>query len=167
MTVRPDLRPPGRTRRALPVAGAALTGLLLSAAPAHAASTHSTDDFAFDTAPGELCAFSVHVAVHDEFDNTVQATADGSRLIFHTVETDTISANGKTVHGLPYHYTINGTMDADGNLVSAVATGEAWRFQLPDGGIWSAGGRNDFLTGVIRGSWSIGEDLGPVCDALA
>ncbi len=43
----------------------------------------------------------------------------------------------------------------------------AWRFRLPDGGVWSAGGRNNFLTGEQVGSWVVGDDLGPVCAALA
>ena len=37
---------------------------------------------------------------------------------------------------------------------------------LPDGSLWSAGGHNDYLTGVLTGSWSFEDGLGPVCDAL-
>jgi hypothetical protein len=55
---------------------------------------------------------------------------------------------------------------ADGHLVDVHAQGEEWRFHLPDGSIWSAGGRNDFLTGVLTGSWSFEDGPGPVCDAL-
>jgi hypothetical protein len=132
---------------------------------AHATSTHSTDDFDFD-ADG-LCAFTVHLTVHNETDTTRQATASGSIVLDHVTEIDTISANGVTVQGLPYHYTVHRVVDSAGNQISAIAEGEAWRFRLPDGGVWSAGARNDFLTGEQVGSWVVGDDLGPVCDALA
>jgi hypothetical protein len=132
---------------------------------AQATSTHSTDDFDFD-ADG-LCAFTVHLTVHNETDTTRQATANGSVVIDHTTETDTISANGVTVQGLPYHYTVHRTLDAAGNDLTAIAQGEEWRFRLPDGGVWSAGGRNNFFTGDLVGSWSFEDTLGPVCDALA
>jgi hypothetical protein len=144
---------------------ACTTALVAVPGAAHATSTHSTDDFDFD-ADG-LCAFTVHLTVHNEADTTQEATAHGSIVLDHVTETDTVSANGVTVQGLPYHYTVHRVLDSAGNQVSAIAQGEQWRFRLPDGGVWSAGGRTDFLTGGQVGSWAVGDDLGPVCDALA
>ena len=147
-------------------AAAAVSGLLLvTTGPAYAASTHETDDFDFD-ADG-LCAFTVHLSVHNEIDIQTHTTASGSVEIDHATETDTISANGATIVGLPYHATLHRTFDTAGNQLTAIASGEEWRFRLPGGGIFSAGGRNDFLTGRIVGSWSFDDGLGSVCDALA
>jgi hypothetical protein len=136
-------------------------------APAHAAYTHYTDDFELDVDAG-LCPFPMHITVHNEVDVATHQQDGGTVEIDHGVETDTLTANGNTVHGLPYHYTVRYTFDAAGNLVDETATGEIWRFQLPDGGIWSAAGHAiDFRNGVFVGSWQISDGLGPVCDALA
>ncbi len=113
--------------------------MLAVSGPAHASSTHSTDDFDFD-ADG-LCAFTVHLTVHNEIDATTQATAHGSIELDRVVETDMVAANGVTVLGLPYHYTVHRVFDSAGNAVSVTASGQVWRFALPDGGVWSAGGR--------------------------
>jgi hypothetical protein len=148
------------------VAALACTAALVAVpSVAHATPTHSTDDFDFD-ADG-LCAFTVHLTVHSEADTTQEATANGSIVLDHVTETDTISANGVTVQALPYHYTVHRVLDSAGTQLSAIAQGEQWRFRLPAGGVWSAGGRLDFLTGEQVGSWAVGDDLGPVCDALA
>jgi hypothetical protein len=136
-------------------------------AASNAAFTHSTDDFAFDTGPGDTCAFSVGWTVHNEIDETaLLATGNGSIRIIRIVGTDTLTANGATVHGLPYHYTIHVEQDSDGNFVRADATGVQLKFELPDGSIWTAGGVTNFLTFEHHGSWKL-DDLGPVCEALA
>ena len=154
----------------LVTAAGVATGLALAPlAAANAAYTHSTDDFEFDADAGDLCAFSVHLTVHNEIDDSGQfPTGDGGTMrIVHVVETDTIAANGVTVHGLPYHYTLHFERDRDGNLVRGSATGGLWKFALPDGGIWSASGVNNFLTEEHIGSWKTDDLSGPVCDALA
>jgi hypothetical protein len=150
-------------------AGAAAALALAPLAAANAAYTHSTDDFDFEAGPGDLCAFSVHLTVHNEIDETALfpvGNGDSIRTI-HVVETDTIAANGRTVYGLPYHYTIHIERDSDGTFVRGDATGVQWKFALPDGGIWTAAGvTNLLIEGQHRGSWKT-DDLGPVCDALA
>ncbi len=146
MTRTPDHRSP-RLRRLWPATAGAAGLLLAATAPAHASYTHSTDDFEFDL--DGLCPFTRHIAVHNEG------------------ETATHRQGGREVHGLPYHFSVRYTDDADGNTVDETGNGEIWRFQLPDGGIWSAGGRaTDFRNGVYVGSWQISDGLGPVCDAL-
>ena len=160
--------PSARRHRRVRTAGvvSATCGVVLAVSgPAHASSTHSTDDFDFD-ADG-LCAFTVHLTVHNEIDATTQATAHGSIELDRVVETDMVAANGVTVLGLPYHYTVHRVFDSAGNAVSVTASGQVWRFALPNGGVWSAGGRSDFLTDTHVGSWQPADGLGPVCDALA
>lgn len=160
--------PPSRKLRStLRTAAVAICAAASMAVPgtAQASPTTSTDDFDFD-ADG-LCAFTVHLTVHDENAVTTYVNAHGSVDVVHTVETDTLTAHGTTVQGLPYHYTVRYETGADGNLVSIQAQGEVWRFSLPDGGVWSAGGRADFLADTHVGSWVPPDDLGPVCDALA
>lgn len=154
-------------RTLVTTAGVAGALVLTPLASAQAAYTHSTDDFDFDVDAG-LCPFTMHLTVHNENDAATHQQGGGTVEIVHAVETDTLTANGKTVYGLPYHYTVRYTFDAAGNLVDETGTGEIWRFQLPDGSIWSAGGHaKDFRNGVFVGSWQSSDDLGPVCDALA
>src|SRR4029077_851206 len=83
-----------RPRRSLRAAAglACATALVAVQGPAHATPTHSTDDFDFD-ADG-LCAFTVHLTVHNEIDATTQATAHGSIETDRVVETDMVAANG-------------------------------------------------------------------------
>jgi uncharacterized membrane protein len=152
-------------RSLVTTAGVAAALALTPLASAHATSTHSTDDFAFDV--DGFCSFTVHLAIHNEGDSSVHQTAGGTVEVGHVVETDTVSANGKTLVGLPYHYTVIGVSDAAGHPVDVHAQGEVWRFRLPDGRIWSAGGGVDFLTDEHVGSWQPTDGLGPVCDALA
>jgi hypothetical protein len=156
-------------RTLVTTAGVAAALALAPLAAANAAYTHSTDDFDFEAGPGDLCAFSVHLTVHDEIEATeLFPVGNGDSMrILHVVETDTIAANGLTVYGLPYHYTIHIERDSDGNFVRADVTGEQWKFALPDGGIWTASGVTNLLVeGEHHGSWKT-DDLGPVCDALA
>jgi hypothetical protein len=154
-------------RTVVTTAGVAAALVLAPLAAANAAYTHSTDDFDFEAGPGDTCAFSVHWTVHNEIDETaLLPTGNGSIRIIHVVETDTIAANGLTVYGLPYHWTLHVERDSDGNFVRADGTGVEIKFVLPDGGIWTAGGVGNFLTDEHHGSWKF-DDLGPVCDALA
>jgi hypothetical protein len=143
-------------------------GLSLTAgAAAQATPTHSTDDFGFDTDPGDLCPFAVHLTVHNETDTVRQTTALGTREVDHIVETDTVAAHGKSLQGLPYHWTLTADIDASGHLLSLLAEGQTWRFRLPDGSIWAQGGRANFLTDEHVGSWQPAEGLGVICDLLA
>jgi len=110
-------------------------GLSLTAgAAAQAAPTHSTDDFGFETGPGDLCSFAVHLTVHNDIDTVRQTTAQGTREVDHIVETDTVAAHGTSVQGLPYHWTLTADIDASGHLLRLLAQGQTWRFPLPDGG---------------------------------
>jgi hypothetical protein len=125
---------------------------------------HTVDDL--DFVIDDMCAFPVDIQIHNEIDTTVSTTAQGSARTSHVTETDTLSANRKTVQGLPYHYTVRLSYDTDGNLVGATAQGEAWRLQLPGGRIISVGGRTNLLTEQSVGSLKP-DTFVPVCAALA
>jgi hypothetical protein len=135
-----------------------------SIGPAMATPVHTVDDFAFD-ADG-ICPFTVHLTIHNDTSTTTTSTSTGSVQIAHVTETDTIAANGTTIQGLPYHYTVRYVFNTDGDLVSAIAAGEIWKFQMQNGSIYTEAGRNNFLTEDIVGSFR-DRNLGPVCAALA
>ena len=66
---------------------------------------------------------------------------------FAITETDVFTANGNTLIGLPYHFSLRAVLDpSDPNIqLSAVATGVAARIPLPDGSIFLSAGRIDFV----------------------
>ncbi len=136
--------------RSAMVTAACATLVGVSLGPAMATPAHSVEDFSFDV--DGLCQFTVHLTVHNEISTTTNSTSTGSVEIRHVVETDTIAANGATIQGLPYHYTVRFVVDTHGDLVSAIAEGEFWKFQMPDGSIYTEAGRTNFLTEDIVGS---------------
>jgi hypothetical protein len=154
-------------RMRLPAAALAVTAAAVLA-PASVASaseptiTVNVYDFGFEA--DDLCEFPVQLEVH----NVVHATtwlSDGGQVTVATItETDTMTADGKTIVGLPYHWMLRSVFDNNGDPVSIYAQGEAWRFRLPDGSIFAVGDRANFLTEESVGSF---DGLGPVCDALA
>ena len=143
---------------------AAALALAPLASAAAAPPVHSVDDFSFEI--DDMCAFPVDIHVHNELSTTVSTTGQGSTTIVHNTETDTLSANGKTVYGLPYHGSIQASFDTDGNLLTLTVQGELWRLKLPDGHIISVGGRENWLTEESVGSEKP-DTFAPVCAALA
>jgi hypothetical protein len=149
------------------VAGIAVSFALAPLASAAAAPpVHTVDDFGFEI--DDMCAFPVDIKIHSDIDTTVSTTAQGSTTTLHVTETDTLSANGNTVHGLPYHATGRFIFDTAGNLARIVVQGEIWRLRLPDGRIISVGGREQWfpLPEEIVGSLKP-DTFAPVCAALA
>ena len=71
-----------------------------------------------------------------------------------------VAANGVTVLGLPYHYTVHRVLDSAGNEVSSTARARSGGSQLPGGGIWSAGGRDGLHDRETVGSWPPSERPG-------
>lgn len=159
------MRPIIRTTLAL----TALTAVAVLGAPtagAHAgAPTTTTFDYgdSFTTDPGDLCAFAVDFSFHDVGYASVVTTGQGSTETDHVTETDTMSAFGRSVTGLPYTYIVQGRFDADQQLVGLQAQGVTWSFLLPDGTRVHAAGYVDWLNGVVRGDQV---DLAPVCAYL-
>ncbi len=143
---------------------AAALALAPLASAAAAPPVHSVDDFGFEI--DDMCAFPVDIQIHSELATTIATTANGHTELVHIIETDTLSANGRVVHGLPYHWTALSKFDADGNLVGITVQGEMWRLQLPDGRIISVGGHADWFTEESVGSLKP-DTFAPVCAALA
>ena len=145
----------------------AAAALCLPIAAAHAAQPSSTpfdysDTFTAD--PGDLCDFAVDFTFHDVGWETVTGTGTGAVVIDHTTETDRMSAFGRSITGLPYTYTVQGTLDADQHVVGLHVQGVSWSFLLPDGTRVHAAGYTDWLDQVVHGDLV---DLAPVCAYLA
>jgi hypothetical protein len=103
--------------------------------------THSTSTDTF-TVEG-ICDFPLT----DTETATVTRTtsADGSSVKTHVVEQDTFSAHGHTLASRPYTFNVHWTFDADGNLLSAVSTGQIIEVPIERGVTFHAAGRFDYL----------------------
>jgi hypothetical protein len=119
-----------------------------------------------------ICAFPI------QFDyvatGTVTAFFDDSGLLVarerHVVETDTLSANGKTAVGTAYRGNIRATYDSAGNTLSLYASGQVEKLTLPDGSSFFSVGRVDFLDdGNPAFTPNVGRsgDIAALCAALA
>ena len=76
----------------------------------------------------------------------VVATGGGFSETDHITETDTLAAFGRSITGDPYHYTVQRTLDAAGNQLTAHDQGVFWSFVLPDGTRVHAAGWGNFNT---------------------
>ncbi|MDQ3859599.1 MAG: hypothetical protein M3327_14345 [Actinomycetota bacterium] len=59
-------------------------------------------------------------------------------------EQDTFSANGKSLTGTPYRYTLPALFDTSGNATHIYSSGLVSKVVLPDGTLFVAAGRLDF-----------------------
>jgi hypothetical protein len=62
----------------------------------------------------------------------------------NVTEQDTFSANGKSLTGLPYSYSIQAYFDSSGNITAVYADGVVERVPLPDGTVFQSAGRVNF-----------------------
>jgi hypothetical protein len=94
-----------------------------------------------------VCSFDVTV-------NSVQSgteidfydqTGSLTRVFIHAVETDTFTANGKTVTGTPFTFNLDIPIDSSGNATNVYASGVFERVVLPNGMLFLSAGRADFL----------------------
>jgi hypothetical protein len=58
---------------------------------------------------------------------------------------DTFSANGKSLTGLPYTFSIEAYFDSSGNITAVYSDGVIERVPLPDGSVFQSAGRVDFV----------------------
>jgi hypothetical protein len=95
----------------------------------------------------DICAFPVIISSTTDGVIRIHHDAEGriTRIQLQITETDTFSANGNTIVGLPYQ--VRGTLffDAEGNPTSFVGHGVVARMRLPDGQLFVSAGR--FLAG--------------------
>jgi hypothetical protein len=59
-------------------------------------------------------------------------------------EQDTFSANGESLTGLPYSFSLHAFFDSSGNITQLYADGVIERVPLPDGSVFQSAGRVDF-----------------------
>jgi hypothetical protein len=62
----------------------------------------------------------------------------------NSTEQDTFSANGKSLTGLPYTYSIHAYFDSSGNITAIYGDGVTERVPLPDGTVFHSAGRVNF-----------------------
>jgi hypothetical protein len=67
------------------------------------------------------------------------------RSLNHNTEQDMFTANGKTLTGIPFTFSIEIFYDASGQMTHAYASGVTEKIPLPDGSLFIAAGRLDFL----------------------
>ena len=131
--------------RRLLSAGVVVASMLLAlTAPGVAAvpPDHGPVDFQADWSTVDLCPFEItaHSQVTGRFTAFYDASGNLVKWIEQDVEQDTFSHGGKTLVGEPYRFVAEFRFDAEGNLVSYVATGGVERVVLPDGSLfWSVG----------------------------
>jgi hypothetical protein len=120
----------------------------------------------------DLCAFPVTITGHTEGTLRFYNFADGSQLlIVQITETDTFSANGNTLTGLPYPARNKIAFDAEGNVTSEFIPGMLERLRLPDGSLFISAGRYEPSTTepgfTILPSVGHFGDVDALCAALA
>lgn len=156
---------------------AVLACLLASAAFATPAAADSpiVNQYPFNytiTVP-DLCAFPVSFDVVSDVTETNFLNRGGEliRQKLHIVEQDTLTANGKTLVGLPF--TVNVEIQfSGGNPTNIVGTGVAERIRLPDGTLFIAAGQLDFtnhpgVTFLITPDNGNPGNIAALCAALA
>jgi hypothetical protein len=130
-------------------------------------------DATVTTTVTDICSFPVTVTFTGVGTGHVFTDASGNVTSFqaHITETDTFSANGHTITGLPYHLFDVLRIDANGNVTETVQ-GVAERLRLPDGSLFLSAGRLHVPPDSEQG-FSIGPDcgrtgdIGALCAALA
>ena len=135
--------------RRVSVGLAAVLGAVVFVSTAAADKPAKTDfsNEAFSSVLSGVCAFDVNVdsvtsgTEIDYFDkagNLIKAQV-------HQVEQDTFTANGKTLTGISFTFNLDVRFDANGDVVSAVATGLTEKIPLPDGSLFVSAGWIDFV----------------------
>jgi hypothetical protein len=129
----------------------------------------SSDTFVVD----DLCSFPVTVTATSSGTVTSFLDQNGAltRLYFHIVEQDTLTANGKSLTGLPYTFNLE-VLFEDGEVTHIFGTGVGERIPLPDGSLFLLAGRVDLVAHpgsmfiVIPDAGRSG-DVAALCAALA
>ena len=96
----------------------------------------------------DVCAFPITVEFTQTGTDTLFFDQSGAltRIHGHVVEQDVFTANGKTLHGLPYTFNVTVVFDQQtGEVAHVYATGVVSRVPLPGGDVLLTAGRLDFL----------------------
>jgi hypothetical protein len=118
----------------------------------------------------DLCSFPVTVTGSAQFTEIdfLDQTGGVTRVLFHFIEQDTLSANGITLTGSPYTTDVVLTIDSSGNVLSAIGTGVFEDIPLPNGGVFFSAGRGQLLGRpfVFVPDVGVSGDVGALCAAL-
>jgi hypothetical protein len=102
---------------------------------------------------GVGCSFDIQV--YSVMNGRVTVFVDKSggtrREQYHIVEQDTFTANGKTLLGVPFSFNATWIYDSAGNLIHLYTDGVAEKVRLPDGSLFIAAGRIDFVAHGLPG----------------
>jgi hypothetical protein len=95
----------------------------------------------------DACSFPVIVDSTADLTETDFVDQSGAltRVSFHGVEQDTFSANGHTLVGEPFHLDVVAVFDSNGNVTNIYGQGITEEVRLPDGSLFIAAGRVDFV----------------------
>ena len=146
------------------LAGALLTlaAVGLELAPSATASPPIRDTFDdhVSTTLTDICPFPIHAELRVHVRDTLWLNQDGVvvKITDHVTEHDVFSAHGHSITTYPYHYTVHGVFDKQGNLLHAWATGTVVRMRLLDGTLFNSAGRVDAL--LSTGEFTISPDMG-------
>ena len=130
------------------VFGAVFAVLTITSGPVHA-SQPVREAFDVDSSfvVDDLCDFPIMVDAHFEGTNVFYVDHSDTlrRISVHVREQDTFSANGTVLVGLPFRFNQEILFDENGVVEHAYASGVVEWVPLPDGTIYHAAGRIDFV----------------------
>lgn len=91
------------------------------------------------------CSFPITVdATMTETDRFFFAGGVLTAANANVTEQDSFSANGKSLTGLPYSFSLHAVFDSDGNITQLYADGVVERVPLPDGSVFQTAGQVNF-----------------------
>jgi hypothetical protein len=95
----------------------------------------------------DACSFPITVDSTADLTETDFVDQSGAltRLTFDGVDQDTFTANGNTLVGEPYHLHVTFVFDESGNVTHIYGQGIVEEVRLPDGSLFIAAGRADFV----------------------
>jgi hypothetical protein len=128
--------------------GLVAVGVLVVFAPTAAADppviVHKTSSLT--TTLTGACAFPITVDATmtetDRFFSDRNGVLTGANA--DVTEQDSFSANGKSLTGDPYSFSLHAVFDSSGNITQLYADGVVERVTLPDGSVFQAAGRVNF-----------------------
>ncbi len=143
------------------VAIVAVSAAIFAAPAAADQPTKSSDTFETDGILTGVCSFDVGVHSTIAYTDIAYYNASGAltRIYDHMVEQDTFTANGKTLTGMPFAYNLETLYDNGGNVTHVYGDGVTEKVPLPDGSLFIAAGRLDFLAHP-GASWVLSPDKG-------
>lgn len=123
-------------------------GVLGTSASAAQAAGPDKDElsFVYEYTFTNVCSFDVQEVgtVHITYIDFVDKDGAWIATNWHVIEQDTFSANGKTLVGIPFTFSGKWTIE-NGIVTHLYASGVSQKIPLPDGRLFIAAGRVDFV----------------------